>query len=133
MLRPIAAVTLFASSIGAGLPALAEGLRASQPDAPSSPDATSYTCTLGDHWVGVTLDSAAMTMSVNEEQWYGSRVIGRVTVTGPVYRYAYTDAVTYEMPDDSNGGSFDYLWLPETSQFPTTFQFCWGCRPYVCE
>jgi hypothetical protein len=100
-------------------------------DASAPPESSSsYTCHLGRHWVGVTLDAQRMNMTVDEELWYGGNPIGRDTRTGPALRYEDTTAVAYEMPTDLASG-FYYLWFPRQSS-EVLFAYCWGCAPYVC-
>jgi hypothetical protein len=100
-------------------------------DAPAEPESSaSYTCHLGEHRVGVTLDVHGMTMTVDEERWYGARPVGRDTLTGPALRYEDDTAVAYEMPTDLASG-FYYLWFPRQSS-DVLFAYCWGCIPYVC-
>jgi hypothetical protein len=90
-----------------------------------------YRCTLGDHWVGVTITPATMTMSVDQERWYGEFVVGRNLVNGRAQRYEDENIVVFEMPSDTSSNGFNYLLFPKLFD-QVMFQFCWGCMPYIC-
>jgi hypothetical protein len=120
MLRTSTAAALFATAVSA----FSSGALAREPVSGA------YTCHLGSHWVGVTLDTGARTMAVDEERWWGAAVVGRNKLEGTALRYEDEGWTAYELPMDY--GTAYYLWFPKHFD-QVAFTFCWDCAPYVCE